>query len=633
MRVDWAAALTAGLLFVVGCTPFEGSRSGSLFVETTLEEAFPGARVMGEGEAEIDLGDGASIVLPYVIQEGFAVAGEDMILGPAEAFLERSAGLRNSSQRWDTCTIPYSIGSSATSAAVADFRSAIAHWEQNTGIRFTEDASQVDRIQLVDGAGCSSFVGQIGGAQALTLSSACGRGAAIHEVGHALGFFHEQARADRDDHVVVHLDRVQAGREHNFRTYVQRGQAGVDLGAYDVGSIMHYGSWAFATGTCNPSNTSGCTITHRDGSYLVENQRNGLSSGDLAGVAELYGHCGTGPSDDHGNSVDTATVLVGARTVQGTLHSGDLDVFAIQATPGHTVTVYTTGTTDTVGDLLRDGVQIATDDTTGDGPNFLLRFVASDSAHHVRVKGWRPTSVGAYTLHVETAAPTNTGDDHGDSLAQATVITGPTSVGGALTPGDTDYFLLDVPEGSRVTIGTAGVTDTVGDLLIDGVQVATDDTSGDGPNFELSFVTTAASHAVRVKGWRSTTQGAYTLNVDVELPAGGGDDHGDTEVTATPITLAGVGITAFGAMLDAGDTDVFRLDVGVAGGLSAFTEGSTDTYGTLYDANGTVLDQNDDTDGLQFAVTADVQPGTYFLFVRGYSTSIAGSYQLNLSLE
>ena len=630
MRVDWVAACSTLLLLLVGCTPFEGTNSGEEFAKVTLEEAFPGSRVMGEGEAEIDLGEDASIVVPYVIQEGYAVAGEDMILGPADAFLDRSAGLRNSSQRWDTCTIPYSIASSATTTSIADFRSAIAHWEQNTGIRFVENASQANRIQLVDGAGCSSFVGKVGGAQALTLNSACGRGAAIHEIGHALGFFHEQARADRDQHVVVHLDRVQAGREHNFRTYVQRGQQGVDLGSYDVGSIMHYGSWAFATGTCSRTNTSGCTITHTDGSYLVENQRDGLSSGDLAGVAALYPQCGT--PDDHGNTVDTATVLVGARTSQGTLTSGDVDVFAIQAPAGHSVVVYTTGTTDTVGDLLRDGAQIATDDTSGDGPNFRLGFIASDSAHHVRVEGWSPTSTGAYTLHVEVTAPTNTGDDHGDHLSQATVITGSTSVGGTLTPGDADYFLLDVAEGSTVTIGTSGTTDTVGDHLIDGIQVATDDTSGEGPNFELTFVATSASHAVRVEGWRATTQGAYTLNVDVEPPVST-DDHGDTEATATPIGLATAGITAFGATLDAGDTDVFRVQVGAAGALSAFTEGSTDTYGTLYDANGTILDQNDDTTGLQFAVTADVQPGTYFLFVRGYATSTTGSYQLNLTLE
>lgn len=626
MRVAWVAFA----LGLSACTPFEGDRSGEAFAPAALEEAFPGARVQGQGEAVVEANDG-DITIPFVIQEGMAVAGGDMILGPADAFLQRSTGLRNTWNRWDTCSIPYAFDSSLSAAAREDFLDAVDHWEEHTGLSFVEDASASDRIHVRGGSGCSSYVGKIGGAQALTLSPTCGRGAAIHEIGHAMGFFHEQARSDRDEHVTVHMNRVQSGREHNFRTWEQRGQAGMDIGPYDVGSIMHYGSWAFATGSCWSGNTSGCTITHLDGSYITENQRNGLSSGDLAGIQELYGQCGAAASDDHGDTLDEATVVNGPMQVNGQLDRGDHDVFAIHAPAGHFVTVYTSGTTDTVGDLYRDGSFVASDDTTGDGPNFELSFVATDSAHHVDVKGWTAATHGAYTLHVETEAP-DTGDDHGDALGQATVLTGSTSVQGILDHDDEDYFLLDVPEGSQVTIGTAGSTDTVGDLIVDGVVVATDDTTGEGPNFQLAFTVGAGAHHVRVKGWRPTSTGAYTLNVDVVAPASG-DDHGDTEATATWTSLQPGADAQIAGILDPGDTDVFRIQVGAAGALSAFTTGSTDTYGTLYDGAGNVLDENDDTSGLQFAVTADVQPGTYYLFVRGYSTSTTGPYQLDVTLE
>lgn len=630
LRIAWAT-LFAGLS---ACTPFEGHRSGEAFAPPSLEEAFPGARIAGEGETVIEVGEDAELVVPYVIQEGMVVAGGDMILGDADELLQRSTGVRNSWNRWDTCSIPYSIDSSLSTAARNDFLDAVEHWEDHTGLSFVENSSASDRIHVRGGSGCSSYVGQIGGAQALTLAPNCGRGAAIHEIGHAMGFFHEQARSDRDDHVTVHFDNIQSGREHNFRTWAQRGSAGMDIGPYDVGSIMHYGSWAFATGTCWPSNTSGCTITHPDGRYLTENQRDGLSSGDLAGIQELYGHCGEPAQDDHGNTLDDATVIDGAMLVNGHLGAGDHDFFAIHAPLGHFVTVYTAGTTDTVGDLYRDGIQVASDDSSAAGPNFELSFVATDSAHHIDVRGWTANSSGDYTLHVLVEEPQepDTGDDHGDSIAQATVLTTSTSLGGDLTSNDEDYFLLDVPEGTQVTIGTAGSTDTVGDLLVDGVQILTDDTTGEGPNFELSFRVGAGQHVVRVKGWRPTSVGAYTLNVDLDIPATG-DDHGDTEATATIVAVDADSLTAFGAQLDAGDTDVFRLDVTAAGALEAFSTGNTDTYGTLYDDSGNVLDENDDTQGVQFGVTADVQPGSYYLFVRGYSTSSAGPYELNVSLD
>ena len=42
------------------------------------------------------------------------------------------------------------------------------------------------------------------------------RGTATHELMHAAGFWHEQARADRDAYVDVHLDNVLPGYEFAF---------------------------------------------------------------------------------------------------------------------------------------------------------------------------------------------------------------------------------------------------------------------------------------------------------------------------------------------------------------------------------------------------------------------------------
>ena len=66
----------------------------------------------------------------------------------------------------------------------------------------------------------------------------------MHELMHAAGFWHEQSRADRDEHISINWNNIQSGMEFNFLKYDLNK---IDhLGAeYDTCSIMHYGSQAF----------------------------------------------------------------------------------------------------------------------------------------------------------------------------------------------------------------------------------------------------------------------------------------------------------------------------------------------------------------------------------------------------
>ncbi|MCB9674613.1 MAG: serine protease [Alphaproteobacteria bacterium] len=247
----------------------------------------------------------------------------------------------------------------------------------------------------------------------------------------------------------------------------------------------------------------------------------------------------------------------------------------------------------------------------------------------------------------EPPAPST--DDHGNDIASATVVSGSASVAGVIDAGDVDVFRIELNGATELALSSTGTTDTFGTLYSStGAQITANDDDGPGTNFALSLTATEDVYYLAVRGYSGTTTGAYTLVVEATgstptptpPPAPVGDDHGDDQASATAVPLnvtaqdASVSIVA---QLDAGDTDVFRLEVANNSGitdpilLTAGTTGSTDTYGTLYDSAGTVVDQNDDTTGLNFQVSAEVQPGVYFLHVRGYSTSTNGAYTLGIT--
>ncbi len=207
----------------------------------------------------------------------------------------RAVGSTTGINLWLGNIVRYRIHSTVISSTRNVISQAIAQWQANTCLRFVLATSQTrDYINFTTSSrGCySDSIGRKGGRQIINLGRGCETvGITIHEIGHALGFWHEQARPDRDRYVSVNLNNVQSGFGHNF---LRRRDFDIDNQGshYDYGSIMHYRTRSFSRRGCFGSRCVTLSVTNtteyaRQGRPTI-GQRIRLSAQDILQANRLY---------------------------------------------------------------------------------------------------------------------------------------------------------------------------------------------------------------------------------------------------------------------------------------------------------------------------------------------------------
>lgn len=211
---------------------------------------------------------------------------------------EKRGIVKESSRRWKSKTIPVvfdpSIGSGSKKQAI---EKAFEEFKKRTCIRFVPAKSDEYYIKFINGDGCYSSLGNIQSknraSQDVSIADGCTlQGIIDHELMHALGFFHEQARPDRDNYVRINWENIKDGKASQFKKQRKSAMNTFGMG-YDYDGVMHYGEYDFSKKRWGAGKLKTIEVIGGKGEEWLKTgakvgQRKGMSQDDVNAINLAY---------------------------------------------------------------------------------------------------------------------------------------------------------------------------------------------------------------------------------------------------------------------------------------------------------------------------------------------------------
>ena len=293
----------------------------------------------------------------------------------------------------------------------------------------------------------------------------------------------------------------------------------------------------------------------------------------------------------------------------GTLHEEEEQWFSIRPNENGIVVVETSGNTDTyleAYDAYR--TLIAKDDDGGEAFNARLSIpVEAGKTYLFKLKGFDENDSGAYQIRA--------------SFGTIRELRLGTWVYGTLREDEFQWFSIQSSGTGYIIVETAGNSDTYLEAHdISGSMIAEDDDSGEDYNARLEiFTETGKTYRIRLSHYEDG-DAPYQIRAGFEpLPP---DLERNTERSrAVPIRLGEPNMVY---LRTSSESRWYRYDAARPGTMIVVqTRGKLDTILALYDAQGKLIEEDDDSgEGGNALISERIDAGTVYIEVREYDGQI-----------
>jgi hypothetical protein len=291
--------------------------------------------------------------------------------------------------------------------------------------------------------------------------------------------------------------------------------------------------------------------------------------------------------------------------VSGNLKSGAEIWYSIRPTETNLITIETTGDTDTYLEFY-DAQRnlLLEDDDGGEGYNAKIRTnVESGKTYYVKVRGFDSNDTGTYRIRA--------------SLLATTELRFGNSQSANLPSEGENWFRVRTTQAGLVIVETSGSLDTLMEAY-DGSWnlLDSDDDGGEEYNARLEILAEAnQTYFFKVRGYDDDT-GAYRILASYEAIQAGNNTE-----RARAVTL-NLGEAASVFLLKSSESRWYVHNLARAAMFVVQTRGNMDTLLFLYDNNGNLLGDDDDSgEGNNALISKRLNPGTYYIEVKGYDST------------